>query len=55
MAKEIRKIDSTVQIIITSAFSEVKYFQEAIEIGVDNYLLKPINIEKLLNVIHKRD
>ena len=53
MAQEIRKIDESVVIIITSAFGEIEYFQKAIEIGVDNYLLKPIDVQKLLNVIHK--
>jgi len=53
MAQEIKKIDNSAVIIITSAFSEVKYFQKAIEIGVDNYLLKPIDAEKLLQVIYK--
>jgi len=53
MAQEIRKVDESVVILITSAFSDVAYFQKAIEIGVDNYLLKPIDVKKLLDVIYK--
>ena len=53
MSKRIREIDSSAIIIIISAFSEVSYFQKAIEIGVDNYILKPMNITKLLEVIEQ--
>ena len=53
MSRKIREIDSSAIIIITSAFSEVSYFQKAIEIGVDNYILKPVNVKKLLDVIEK--
>ncbi len=53
MSRKIREIDSSAIIIITSAFSEVSYFQKAIEIGVDSYILKPVNVKKLLDVIEK--
>ncbi len=56
MSKKIKQIDSNSQIIFTTAFSDVDYFQEAIELQVEGYLLKPINLEllekKVLNIFH---
>jgi len=55
MSKKIKKIDPKSQIIFTTAFSDVDYFQEAIELQVEGYLLKPINLEllekKILDII----
>ncbi|WP_456486076.1 diguanylate cyclase [Hydrogenimonas sp.] len=53
MSKKIKEIDPSVSIIIVSAFSEVSYLQKAIEVGVDNYILKPINIKSFLNIVEK--
>ncbi len=53
MSRKIKEIDPSVVIIIISAFSEALYFQKAIEIGIDNYILKPINIKNFLNVVEK--
>jgi len=54
MIREIRKIDENIPIIITSAYSDTTYFQQAISSKVDGYLIKPINIlqfEELLDRI----
>ncbi|WP_134699386.1 response regulator [Ammoniphilus sp. YIM 78166] len=40
-------------VIIISAYSEFKYAKEAIEIGVVNYLLKPIKKDKLIEEVEK--
>jgi len=37
--------------IVMSAHSEVKYFLKAIEIGVDGFLIKPINRKKLFSIL----
>ena len=42
-----------VPIVITSAHTEVKYLLEAINLRVDNYILKPIEIDSLLKVLQK--
>ena len=42
-----------VPIIITSAHTEVKYLLEAINLKVDNYILKPIEIYSLLKVLQR--
>ncbi|UOQ87260.1 response regulator transcription factor [Gracilibacillus salinarum] len=40
-------------VIVVSAYSEFDYAHEALELGVVNYLLKPIAKEKLMNAIEK--
>ena len=51
MAKEIKKIDATVPIIILSAFSESDKFLDAIDIGVVKYFIKPFDPDELLEYI----
>ncbi len=51
MAKEIRKIDENIPIIILSAFSESDKFLDAIDVGVVKYLIKPFDPEELLDCI----
>ena len=51
MAKEIKRIDSKVPIIILSAFSETDKFLNAIDIGVVKYFIKPFDPDELLEFI----
>lgn len=55
MCKQIKKKNQDIPIVFTTAFSDVDYFQEAIELQVEGYLLKPISLEllekKLLKII----
>ena len=51
MIKEIKKININIPIIVATAFSNKEYLLEAIDIGVDKYVLKPIDISKLLQVM----
>jgi diguanylate cyclase (GGDEF)-like protein len=53
MAKEIKKINSNIPIIVATAFSNSEYLLEAIDLGVDKYVLKPVNIKKLLDTMAK--
>ncbi|MBF0538533.1 MAG: response regulator [Nitrospirae bacterium] len=53
MAREIKKLNPRAQIIITTAFSERELFIDAINIGVNQYVLKPINRDNLLVAIHR--
>ena len=48
MAREIRKVDSNIPIIVLSAFSESDKFLDAIDIGVVKYFIKPFDPEELL-------
>ncbi|WP_417334685.1 response regulator [Halarcobacter sp.] len=55
MCKKIKEKNQNIPIIFTTAFSDVDYFQDAIELQVEGYLLKPISLEllekKILNII----
>jgi len=51
MVKEIKKINLNIPIIVATAFSNKEYLLEAIDIGVDKYVLKPIDVSKLLQVM----
>jgi YesN/AraC family two-component response regulator len=53
MVKEIRGISRDAKIIMTTAFTDFSYMMEAIELGVDQYVVKPIDIAKLVAAIDK--
>lgn len=40
-------------VIIISSYSEFTYAQEAIQLGVKNYLLKPLNRQKLIEAVEQ--
>ena len=48
--KEDKKID--IPCILTTAHTDTKYLLEAIQLKVENYIIKPINIRELLNTLH---
>lgn len=47
MSKKIKEIDNDAHIILTTAFSDVEFFQEALELQVDGYILKPMVLQLL--------
>jgi len=51
MVKEIKKTNMNIPIIVATAFSNKEYLLDAIDIGVDKYVLKPIDVAKLLQVM----
>lgn len=53
MSRKIKEINKHVQVIVTSAHSDSSYFIDAIEIGVNQYVLKPISRDKLYEAIQK--
>ncbi|MFY9075815.1 regulator [Malaciobacter mytili] len=48
MSKLIRKENSNIPIIITTAFNDLDYLFEGINIGVTSYLTKPLNLKLLI-------
>ena len=51
MIERIKKIDSNIPCILTTAHGEFDYFMKANEIGVFRYIQKPIDIDELLEAI----
>ncbi len=51
MAKMINEISPTTPIIALSAFSDKEKLLKAIEVGVDKYIIKPVNMDELLLAI----
>lgn len=53
MIREIKAVNKNVKIILTTAHSDLDYFVQAIELGIDHYILKPIDVENLYVAIEK--
>lgn len=51
--KEIRKSNSTVIFIVMTAYDKFDYAKEALNVGVLEYLTKPVNQKKIVEVLHK--
>lgn len=51
MAREIKEISDDVPIVVLSAYSEKERFLRSIDIGIDKYLIKPVDIEELFKVL----
>jgi diguanylate cyclase (GGDEF)-like protein len=51
MLNEIRKIDSTIPSVVTTAYSDVEFLRKAIDLGVRGYCMKPTDMFKLLESI----
>lgn len=51
MARQIRKISPEAQIICMTAFSETNYLIDAIDIGINQFVLKPIEFSRLLKAL----
>lgn len=51
MAEEIKNLSPPTPIVVTTAFNETKFFLRAIEIGIDRYVIKPVNTDLLAEVL----
>jgi YesN/AraC family two-component response regulator len=51
MSKKIREKDKKCPIIITTAFSDVETILGAVDIGIDKYVLKPIDTKELMKAM----
>lgn len=52
MSRNIRNIDKNTPIVVVSAYSNADYFMEAISIGIDYYILKPIQMPHLIDTLY---
>ncbi len=55
MIKELQKRGITTPVIIMSAHTEMDFINEAKELGVDNYLLKPFDFIKFIDLVTSLD
>lgn len=53
MSREIKAIDGKTQIIVATAHNDSKFLLEAIEIGVDQFVIKPVELSKLFGAVEK--
>jgi len=53
LSKIVRERMPWVKIIILSGHDEFEYAQQAINLGVTDYLLKPVTVQKLQNILQK--
>ncbi len=53
LTKEIYKINPNQAIIVISAHSEPEYLIELVNIGIEQFLIKPYNYETILNILFK--
>ena len=51
MLKEIKKTQTKVPAMLITAHQELEYYEDAMELNVDAYLNKPINVDKLIEKI----
>lgn len=54
MAAELKYLNPEVPIIALTSYSDTKYLLQAIEVGIDSYLLKPLDFQKLYIVLHRK-
>ncbi|MFA6137179.1 MAG: response regulator [Sulfurimonas sp.] len=52
MVKIIREYSSDIPIVITTAFNEQDFFIKSIDLKVDKYILKPMNLEHVREVLY---
>ncbi|HRC68007.1 MAG TPA: response regulator, partial [Bacteroidales bacterium] len=53
MIRSIKREKPSIRSIITTSYEETSYFIDAIEIGVDKFLLKPFDRDLLNKTIHE--
>ncbi|MEG1584756.1 MAG: Na-translocating system protein MpsC family protein [Anaerovorax sp.] len=51
MVREIKAVGKNPGVIITSAISDVNVILRAVDIGIDKYIVKPIDIDQLLEAL----
>jgi len=53
MSTKIRDLDKEVPIVIISAYNDTSFLNQSIELGIGGYITKPVNLAKMVEVIHK--
>jgi len=53
MARKIKELNKDALIIVLSAANESDHILEAIDIGINNYVLKPLNMERFISALEQ--
>jgi YesN/AraC family two-component response regulator len=53
MSEEIRSLAPKIPIIITTAYNETEFLLSAREIGINDFLIKPLNLNKFSELLEK--
>ena len=53
LVERIRRTNPELRVVIVSGYSEFEYARRAIELGVDDYILKPIDVENLREILRR--
>jgi YesN/AraC family two-component response regulator len=53
LVERIRRTNPDLRIVIVSGYSEFEYARRAIELGVDEYVLKPVDVESLRETLRR--
>ena len=53
LCREVRRVMPWIQIVILSGFDSFEYAKQAISLGVQEYLLKPISSDELMRVLER--
>ncbi len=53
MARQMKELNRDVKIVVTTAFTDLSYLMDAIDLGVDQYVLKPVEINRLMAAIDR--
>lgn len=52
MIREMKEINTATQYLILSSYNYFEYAQQAIRLGVNDFILKPYNISEFIEVVH---
>jgi YesN/AraC family two-component response regulator len=53
MARAIKSVDSNQPIVVISAYTNTEYLMEAIAIGINYYIMKPVTLPHLVDTLYK--
>jgi len=51
MLRKIKEVNKEVPVIVSTAYNESGYLLDAIEMGLDKYIVKPVKLEQLLDAV----
>jgi diguanylate cyclase (GGDEF)-like protein/PAS domain S-box-containing protein len=53
MVREIRRLRADCQVIVLTAFSDTEYLLDCVSIGINHYIIKPVDFAKLVEAINQ--